>query len=122
MTVMDQAAPVRSLQQRLSALEHANAIRTYRAALKRDLKVGHLHIRSVLSEPDPMLETMKVLDLLVAVPKVGRVKAMQLLSTCRASPSKTVLGLSERQRGELLLALWLRERSRPRVMAGTAKM
>jgi hypothetical protein len=40
--------------------------------------------------------------MLLAVPKVGRVKANKVLNLCRISPSKTIGGLSERQRTELV--------------------
>ena len=40
--------------------------------------------------------------MLMAVPKFGRVKAARFLNTCRISQSKTVGGLSERQRAELI--------------------
>jgi hypothetical protein len=43
-----------------------------------------------------------VFDMLMAVPKFGRVKAARLLNQCRISQSKTVGGLSERQRAELV--------------------
>jgi hypothetical protein len=43
-----------------------------------------------------------VFDLLLAVPKYGRVKVNKILGTCKISPSKTVGGLSERQRRELV--------------------
>jgi hypothetical protein len=36
------------------------------------------------------------------VPKLGRVKATRFLNQCRISQSKTVAGLSERQRQELV--------------------
>jgi hypothetical protein len=39
---------------------------------------------------------------LLAVPKYGRVKVNRILTQCRISPSKTVGGLSERQRNELI--------------------
>jgi ribosomal protein S13 len=39
--------------------------------------------------------------MLLAVPKVGRVKATKILHSCRVSPNKTFGGLSERQRAEL---------------------
>ena len=38
----------------------------------------------------------------MAVPKFGRVKAARFLNTCRISQSKTVGGLSDRQRTELI--------------------
>ena len=40
--------------------------------------------------------------MLMAVPKLGRVKAARLLNSCRISQSKTVGGLSDRQRAELV--------------------
>jgi hypothetical protein len=43
-----------------------------------------------------------VFDLLLSVPKYGRVKVNKILSTCRVSPSKTIGGLSQRQRTELV--------------------
>jgi hypothetical protein len=43
-----------------------------------------------------------VFDILMAVPKFGRVKAARFLNQCRISQSKTVGGLSERQRAELV--------------------
>ena len=95
-------APERSLTQRMEALKRANDIRTRRASLKRDLKAGRVHIHGLLLDPPAYLETAKVFDLLLAVPKYGRVKVNRILTQCRISPSKTVGGLSERQRGELV--------------------
>jgi S13-like protein len=43
-----------------------------------------------------------VFDLLVAVPKIGPVKAEHLLTIARVSPSKTVGALSARQRARLI--------------------
>ena len=96
------AAPERSLNQRMDALQKANVIRTRRAQLKRDLKAGRVSIHTLLLEPPDYLETAKVLDMLLAVPKYGRVKANRVLQTCRISPSKTIGGLSARQRAELV--------------------
>ena len=96
------AAPERSLTQRMEALQRANEIRTARAQLKRDLKAGRASIHDLLLEPPEFLETAKVFDMLLAVPKYGRVKANKILGHCRISPSKTIGGLSERQRAELV--------------------
>jgi hypothetical protein len=38
----------------------------------------------------------------MAAPKCGRVKSSRIMEQCRVSPSKTVGGLSDRQRSELL--------------------
>jgi hypothetical protein len=58
--------------------------------------------------------TAKVFDLLLAVPKYGRVRANRVLNQTRISPSKTVGGMSERQRRQLLSYLAERGESRPR--------
>jgi hypothetical protein len=108
MTVVNQIAssipqtPERSQQQRMDALRRANDIRSERARLKDSLRSGELLIISVLGDPPPCVHTAKVLDLLLAVPKYGRVKANRLLERCRVSPAKTVNGLTPRQRKELL--------------------
>src|SRR4051794_26497972 len=96
------AAPERSLLQRMDALQRANEIRTRRAQLKKDLKGGRVSIHTLLKEPPEYVETAKVFDMLLAVPKYGRVKANKVLQQCRISPSKTIGGLSERQRTELV--------------------
>ena len=94
-------APERSYNQRMEALQRANDIRTRRAQLKRDLKAGRQPIEELLLAPPAYLETAKVFDLLLAVPKYGRVKVNKILAHCRIAPSKTIGGLSERQRSEL---------------------
>ncbi|MES1246624.1 MAG: integration host factor, actinobacterial type [Actinomycetota bacterium] len=95
-------APERSLDQRMDALRRANDVRVRRAQLKKDLKDGKVRIQTILGNPPEYVETAKVVDILMAVPKFGRVKAARFLNTCRISQSKTVGGLSDRQRAELI--------------------
>jgi hypothetical protein len=104
-TMIQPTAPERTDVQRLAALERANEIRIARARLKRDLKAGHTQIHGLLLDPPEWLQTAKVFDLLLAVPKYGRVKVNRILTRCRVSPSKTIGGLSDRQRLALLGAL-----------------
>ena len=94
--------PERTVQQRLEALQRANLIRTQRAQLKDSLKNGEVSINDVLREPPEFLYTAKVFDILMAVPKFGLVRANKVMEHCRVSPSKTVVGLTPRQRRELL--------------------
>ena len=101
-------APIRSLDQRMEALKRANDIRVKRAQLKKDLKSGSVSIEQILGAPPEYVSTAKVFDMLMAVPKFGRVKAARFLTQCRISQSKTVGGLSERQRDELI-ALFKRQ-------------
>ena len=98
-------APERSLDQRMEALKRANDIRVKRAQLKKDLKAAKVQIEKILGDPPEYVETAKVFDMLLAVPKYGRVKANKVLTQCRISPSKTIGGLSERQRSELVTML-----------------
>lgn len=77
-------------------------MRSRRAALKADLKRGTVGLREILVAPPDYLLTAKVVDLLMAAPKCGRVKSAKIMELCRVSPSKTIGGLSERQRSELL--------------------
>ncbi|HEX6951687.1 MAG TPA: integration host factor, actinobacterial type [Gaiellaceae bacterium] len=95
-------APERSLGQRMDALKRANDVRVKRAKLKKDLKEGKVRIEQILGNPPEYVSTAKVIDILMAVPKFGRVKAARFLNTCRISQSKTVGGLSDRQRAELI--------------------
>src|ERR671912_2711277 len=95
-------APLRSLDQRMGARKRANDTRVRRAHLKKDLKDGRVLIEGILLGPPEYVSTAKVFDMLMAVPKFGRVKAARLLNQCRISQSKTVGGLSERQRTELV--------------------
>lgn len=98
-------APDRSYDQRIEGLRRANAVRTWRAETKRDLKQRTQSPIRLLVDPPAQAQTMKVIDLLIAIPKVGRVKANKMLSRARVSPSKTLGGLSDRQRQELLTAV-----------------
>ena len=94
--------PRRSPKQRMEALRQANEIRFARAELKKDLKAGNVKIEQLLSQPPDYVESATVSDLLMAVPNVGRVKTARLLEKSRISQSRTVGGLSERQRADLL--------------------
>jgi hypothetical protein len=89
----------------MRALKRANDIRTRRAKLKRDLKAGKAKIETLLLDPPDYVLSAKAFDMMLAVPKFGRVKANRILTQCRISPSKTLGGLSERQRAELVSQL-----------------
>ena len=96
------AVPERSLDQRRQALARANDVRSRRAQLKRNVKARREFVDELLLDPPKYLETAKVFDLLLAIPKYGRVKVNKILGQCNISPSKTVGGLSRRQRAELV--------------------
>jgi hypothetical protein len=97
--------PPRSVAQREDALRRANAVRRQRAQLKRDVKTGRCAIQEVLRDPPAFVQTAKVADLLLALPKYGPVKVNKLLGRCRIAPTKTIGGLTDRQRTELAALL-----------------
>jgi hypothetical protein len=107
MAVVDQALS-RTRVQKMDALAEANRIRSARAGLKADIKAGRFAASDILVNVPPFAETMAVRDLLMAIPKVGRTKTNQVLFRVRVSPSRSLGGLSPRQRDALVA--WLRER------------
>jgi hypothetical protein len=86
----------------MEALQRANEIRSLRAQLKRDLKAGAVSLVDIISDPPDYVLTAKVFDMLMAVPKYGKVKATRYLNHCRIAQGKTIGGLSDRQRTELI--------------------
>jgi len=86
----------------MRALRRANEIRSGRARLKKELGLGRVRIEEIIAQPPESAKTAKVYDLLLALPKIGPAKATRCLTQCRIAPSKTVGGLSERQRHELI--------------------
>lgn len=96
------ALPERTLVQRLEALAKGTEVRTKRANLKRDLKAGKASLRHILQSPPEYVETMKLFDALLAVPSYGKVKTGKVFDICRISPSKTIGGMTERQRAQLI--------------------
>lgn len=99
------SAPVRSPEQRASALAHANAIRSARAQWKRDVRTRQADPVAVVLDPPAEFESMRVLEVLLAMPKVGRVKADVMLRRAGVSPSKRLGGLTVRQRAQLVALL-----------------
>jgi hypothetical protein len=94
--------PARSSEQRRRGLEQANEIRSARATLKKQLAAGTIELAPILTQPPAWLKTARVRNLLLAVPKIGTVKANRLLTQCGIAHSKTLGGLTDRQRRELI--------------------
>lgn len=101
--MQDVLAPERTLAQRYRALDRANEVRVYRADLKRRIAAGETPLSDALA--DEMCATMRVVDLLLVVPKVGRVKADRVLRRAHISPSKRVRGLTDRQTRDMAVEL-----------------
>jgi S13-like protein len=102
MSVPTDPVPERTLAQRRDALRKANRIRTERARLKERMKARRESPLDLLLEPPQYIESMKVQDFLLATPKYGKVKTKKVLQLARVSPTKTVGGMTSRQRTELV--------------------
>lgn len=112
MGVTAMTTPEWSLEQRREALERANGVRVSRAIFKARVKRQPMLAVEMLRQPRPAFATMKVHALMLAIPRVGPVSANKMLKLTGASPSKTLEGLTARQRHELAFVLEQRCRGR----------
>ena len=98
------ALPQLTPEQRAAALEKAAQARKARAELKEKLKNGETDLQAVLkkADEDEILGKMKVSALLEALPKVGKVKAQEIMKELEIAPTRRLRGLGERQRRALL--------------------
>lgn len=76
--------------------------RRRRADLKSALTAGTIHVADVLADPPPHAEAMPVVALLLACPRIYRMKARRALTAAGISELTTVNDLTERQYRALL--------------------
>lgn len=88
-----------------AALTLANDVRTWRSHLKLDLRTGRKSVAMVLADPPPQVLSMRVADLLMALPAYGRVKVSKVMRGLRMDPVVRVGVLSVDRRWELITAL-----------------
>ena len=91
--------------QPLEALALANRVRFKRARLKSRIRETPILAAACVANPPEWLLSMPVEALLKAVPKFGPVKVRKIMRGCEIAPSKTVGGLSGRQRDRLVADL-----------------
>ena len=98
------APPQLTPEQRQAALAKAAEARRTRAEIKELLKTGSLTFAEVLerADTDDIVAGTKVYSLLVAMPGMGKVKAMRLMEDLSISESRRLRGLGARQRADLL--------------------
>ena len=91
-------------EQRRAALAMAAEARRVRAEIKELLKMGTLSLSELLdrSDNDRILAKMKVLSVLEALPKLGKVKARRTMDEVGISESRRLRGLGSQQRAELV--------------------
>lgn len=98
------ALPKLTDEQRKAALAKAAEARKARAELKEKLKRGDITLKEVLDQvPDnEIIGKTKVSALLEALPKVGKVKAKEIMDELEIALTRRLRGLGDRQRRALL--------------------
>ena len=98
------ALPQLTDEQRKAALEKAAEARKARAELKASLKRGETTLQDVLdkADTDEIIGKTKVSALLEAMPKVGKVKAREIMEELEIAQTRRLRGLGDRQRRALL--------------------
>lgn len=90
---------------RSEGLRRANEVRAYRAELKRDLATDKVKLSEILRSGEGKLATMRIRDLLLAVPGIGPRKAQLVLTAEKISPSLPLERLTKPRREQLLARL-----------------
>lgn len=98
------ALPKLTDEQRKEALAKAAEARKARAELKEKLKHGGTNLKEVLdqAQSDEIIGKTKVSALLEAMPKVGKVKAKEIMDELEIAQTRRLRGLGDRQRRALL--------------------
>ncbi|WIM69821.1 integration host factor, actinobacterial type [Corynebacterium suedekumii] len=98
------ALPQLTDEQRKEALAKAAEARKARAELKAELKRGSTNLKEVLdkAQDDEIIGKTKVSALLEALPKVGKVKAKEIMDELEIAQTRRLRGLGDRQRRALL--------------------
>lgn len=93
------AVPELTVEQRRAALEKAAQIRRERAAVKNRLKNSGASLPETLKQAatNEAIGKMKVIDLLQAMPGLGKVRAKNLMERIGISESRRVRGLGANQ-------------------------
>lgn len=98
------ALPKLTDEQRKEALAKAAEARKARAELKEQLKRGDIRLKEVLNKAssDEIIGKTKVSALLESLPKVGKVKAKEIMEELEIAQTRRLRGLGDRQRRALL--------------------
>lgn len=93
------ALPPLTPEQRQAALDKAAASRRERAEVKNRLKHSGASIVDVLrqGQDNDVVAKMRVIDLLQAMPGLGKVRARQMMERLNISESRRVRGLGAKQ-------------------------
>jgi len=98
--------PTLTPEQRAAALEKAARVRTARAEARAQLRSGELNPIEVLRAPhDSPAGDLRVEQLLVSLPGIGKTRASALLADAGIPPTRRVRSLGTRQQQALADAL-----------------
>jgi hypothetical protein len=86
------------MSQPLEALALANATRTARAAVKRDVRAGVADVAEILADPPACTLSMPLHELLICQYRWGNGRVMRVLRECGLSDSKRIGQATARQR------------------------
>lgn len=96
------ALPALTDEQRAAALEAAKVSRQKRAELKEGLKTGAVTLAEVLDSDDKVVVKTRIEQVIKSLPGVGKVRAEETMEEIGIKTNRTVSGLGERQKRELL--------------------
>ncbi|NLM39438.1 MAG: integration host factor [Firmicutes bacterium] len=100
------ALPQLTREQKLSALQKAQEMRSKRAQLREQLKRGELTLKEVLERADDeVIAKMRVSYLIQSLPQVGKVTSKRIMDEIGINENRRVQGLGKRQVSELLRKL-----------------
>lgn len=91
--------PELTAEQRQAALEKAAAVRRERAGVKARIKSSEASLQQIIGEgqDNEVIGKMRVLDLLQAIPGLGKVRARNVMERLGISESRRVRGLGINQ-------------------------
>ena len=89
-------------EQRAAALEKAKKARAKRAKLKEDIKSGKVSLKKVLNSKDEITKKTKVIQVLTALPGVGKVTAEKAMDEIGIAENRRVGGLGSAQKEKLI--------------------
>jgi len=89
--------PQLTLEQRHLALLKAQQSRQERAEIKRQITSGQITIFDAINDPRESIRRMKVLELLTALPGVGKSRASLIMERRKISPTRRIGGLGHLQ-------------------------
>jgi hypothetical protein len=97
------ALPELTDEQKRQALKKAQEVRSKRAQIRAELKKGEMTLDEVLAKADnDVIGKMRVAYLLESLPRIGKVRARQIMEEIGIDENRRVQGLGVRQKEALL--------------------